>query len=168
MNRKSKFFLGSLVIVVAVAALIYTAARETSAYFLTMDEYAADAAAHSGKPLRLAGRVSDGSIRWDPKTLDLEFAMQPIPPNKAKGAEAVAAEVAPPPPPGAILAVKYNGILPDMFAEGRDVIVEGRVTNQVFEADTLLTTCPSKYEAEQTDPTQAGAEPERSAELAAG
>ena len=167
MNRKSKFFLGPLVIVGAVAALIYTAARETSAYFLTMDEYAADASAHSGKQLRLAGRVTDGSVRWDPKTLDLEFAMQPIPPKKEKGATNVA-ETAPPPPANAVLTVKYNGILPDMFAEGRDVIVEGRVTNQVFVADTLLTTCPSKYEAEQTDPTRAGAEPEKRTELAAG
>ena len=60
------------------------------------------------------------------------------------------------------LAVRYNGILPDMFAEGRDVIVEGRVTDRTFHAETLLTTCPSKYEAdvvpEGESPTDAPAD----------
>ena len=35
--------------------------------------------------------------------------------------------------------VRYNGILPDMFATDRDVIVEGKVENGVFHAKTLLT-----------------------------
>lgn len=151
MNRKQKFALGSFVIVAAVATLIYTAARETSAYFLTMDEYAAEAHAHEGKPLRLAGRVTEGSVDWNPRTLDLAFEIQSIPPRpgteEAEAATKVALESAEPAP---TLVVKYNGILPDMFAEGRDVIVEGHVTNQVFEANTLLTTCPSKYEADVT------------------
>jgi cytochrome c-type biogenesis protein CcmE len=145
MNRKQKFAVGSFVIVAAVATLIYTAARETSAYFLTMDEYAAEAHAHEGKPLRLAGRVADGSVEWNPRTLDLAFEIEPIPPKDEAGAENVAMTA---PAAGPKLDVAYNGILPDMFAEGRDVIVEGRVTGQVFVADTLLTTCPSKYEAD--------------------
>lgn len=147
MNRKQKFAFGSFVIVAAVATLIYTAARETSAYFLTMDEYAADASAHEGKPLRLAGRVTDGSVDWNPRTLDLAFRMESIPPREgSEEAEVEARKVALTEP--ARIVVKYNGILPDMFAEGRDVIVEGHVRNDVFEADTLLTTCPSKYEAD--------------------
>jgi len=173
MNRKQKFAVGSFVIVAAVATLIYTAARETSAYFLTMDEYAAEAHAHEGKQLRLAGRVTDGSVKWNPRTLDLAFEIQPIPPRPGT-AEAEAAK-----PPSTVamvepeakptLTVRYNGILPDMFAEGRDVIVEGLVTNQVFEADTLLTTCPSKYEADvmpDEAETEAGAGP--AGQLASG
>lgn len=147
MNRKQKFAVGSFVIVAAVATLIYTAARETSAYFLTMDEYAAQQLAHEGKPLRLAGRVTEGSVEWNPRTLDLAFEIQSIPPRPGnEEAEATATIALNEPAP--TLVVKYNGILPDMFAEGRDVIVEGHVSNQVFEADTLLTTCPSKYEAD--------------------
>jgi len=46
--------------------------------------------------------------------------------------------------------VAYPGIKPAMFAEGREVIVEGNVeSGGVFHADTLMTKCPSKYEAEQ-------------------
>jgi cytochrome c-type biogenesis protein CcmE len=46
--------------------------------------------------------------------------------------------------------VRYSGLLPDMFAEGRSVVVEGAPTNaDTFEADTVLTSCPSKYAPEQ-------------------
>lgn len=170
MNRKQKFAFGSFVIVAAVATLIYTAARETSAYFLTMDEYAADARAHEGKPLRLAGRVTDGSVEWNPRTLDLAFQMESIPPREGEES-AQATKVALTEP--ASLTVKYNGILPDMFAEGRDVIVEGHVKDQVFVADTLLTTCPSKYEADvQPDgygtESQPGAEANAAGPLTSG
>jgi len=154
LSRKLKFLIGASAIVLAVATLIYSAVRETSAYFITVDEYAVRAAEHAGKPLRLAGRVSDGTVKWDPKTLDLEFVIVPIPP-KAAAAHAVAdgatnvPVAATVPVSGASLPVRYNGILPDMFADGRDVIVEGKVEGGVFRANTLLTTCPSKYEADQ-------------------
>ena len=146
MDRKLKFALGSFVIVASVIALIYTAAMETSAYFLTMDEYAAAVQEHEGQPLRLAGRVRDGSVEWNPRTLDLAFQIQSIPARVDPDQEVIADVEEPAVKPA--LLVRYNGILPDMFAEGRDVIVEGRVTDHVFEADTLLTTCPSKYEAD--------------------
>lgn len=155
MHRKSKFLFGSFLIVAAVATLIYTAVQETSAYFLTMAEYAAAASDHDGKSLRLAGRVSEDSVDWNPTSLDLAFDMEPIPPREGMHEERPEVVI----PTGAvqILAVRYNGILPDMFAEGRDVIVEGTVANGVMEADTLLTTCPSKYEAE-VEPDEAPAD----------
>ena len=43
-----------------------------------------------------------------------------------------------------------TGIKPDMFADGRDVIVEGRYTGDVLHATQVLTSCPSKYEAKTT------------------
>jgi cytochrome c-type biogenesis protein CcmE len=157
LSRKLKFFVGASVIVLAVATLIYSAVRETSAYFITVDEYAKTADAHAGKQLRLAGRVSDGTVKWDPKTLDLEFLIRPIPPKAAAehavadGGEAGAVKTTAAAADAAVvtLPVRYNGILPDMFAADRDVIVEGKVENGVFHARTLLTTCPSKYESDQ-------------------
>jgi cytochrome c-type biogenesis protein CcmE len=157
LSRKLKFFVGASVIVLAVTTLIYSAVRETSAYFMTVDEYAKTADAHAGKHLRLAGRVSDGSVKWDPKTLDLEFLIRPIPPKEAAEhaiadggeASAVKATAAVADGPVVTLPVRYNGILPDMFAADRDVIVEGKVESGVFHAKTLLTTCPSKYESDQ-------------------
>lgn len=157
MSRKLKFLVGASVIVLAVATLIYSAVRETSAYFLTVDEYAKTAEAHAGKQLRLAGRVSSGSVKWDPKTLDLEFLIRPIPAKEAAenavahsgGTKTVTVTTSEAEAALITLPVRYNGILPDMFAADRDVIVEGKVENGVFHAKTLLTTCPSKYESDQ-------------------
>ena len=168
MSRKLKFLFGASIIVLAVATLIYSAVRETSAYFITVDEYARDADAHAGKQLRLAGRVSEGSVKWDPKTLDLEFLIRAIPPKEAAenavrhsgGTKTLAVPATDAEAAATTVPVRYNGILPDMFAADRDVIVEGKVENGVFHAKTLLTTCPSKYESDQyeesTDETQAG------------
>ena len=166
LSRKAKFLFGASVIVLAVATLIYSAVRETSSYFITVEEYAQQggAAGHAGKQLRLAGRVAGGSVKWDPKTLDLEFVIAPIPPKEAAAhAEAhsgndVAAPAAAPSSAAATLPVRYNGILPDMFAADRDVIVEGKVEGGVFHAKTLLTTCPSKYESDQYE-SEASGEP---------
>jgi len=37
-------------------------------------------------------------------------------------------------------------VVPDNFAEDREVVVEGHLgTSGVFQADTLLTRCESKY-----------------------
>ena len=46
----------------------------------------------------------------------------------------------------------FVGITPDMFkAEGgSDVIVEGQVSRRDVHAQSVLTSCPSKYEAEAT------------------
>jgi cytochrome c-type biogenesis protein CcmE len=156
LSRKLKFLVGASVIVLAVATLIYSAVRETSAYFMTVEEYAQSADAHAGKQLRLAGRVSNGSVKWDPRTLDLEFLIRPIPPKAAdahRAADGAEMPVAAAPGDGTapvtMLPVRYNGVLPDMFAADRDVIVEGKVEGGVFHAKTLLTTCPSKYESDQ-------------------
>ena len=44
------------------------------------------------------------------------------------------------------LPVVYNGLKPDMFAAGRDVMIDGDVKNGEVVASSLLTQCPSKYE----------------------
>jgi len=42
--------------------------------------------------------------------------------------------------------VIYEGIKPDMFTTGRDVLLDGDYKDGVFYASSLLTQCPSKYE----------------------
>jgi cytochrome c-type biogenesis protein CcmE len=48
--------------------------------------------------------------------------------------------------------VRYEGVLPDPFRAGREVIVNVRKEGDVFvgEKDSLVTKCPSKFTAEQT------------------
>ena len=51
----------------------------------------------------------------------------------------------------AAVPVLYRGTVPDQFKEGREVRLEGRLRNGVFigKPGTLVTKCPSKYEAEK-------------------
>jgi cytochrome c-type biogenesis protein CcmE len=48
--------------------------------------------------------------------------------------------------------VTYEGVLPDPFRAGREVIVDVRKHGGVFvgEKDSLVTKCPSKFTAEKT------------------
>jgi cytochrome c-type biogenesis protein CcmE len=133
-GKKAKFVVGPALIVLAVAYLIWTGIKETSVYYLTIEEFLPRREALAHQRLRVAGRVKDGSLRWDAKSLDLRFSLQHF--DDA----------------GRTLPVHYRGLLPDMFAEGRDVIVEGEYDGARFEAHTVMTSCPSKYE-----PAPAGA-----------
>jgi cytochrome c-type biogenesis protein CcmE len=43
--------------------------------------------------------------------------------------------------------VKYKGIIPDIFRDGVQAVVEGSYTPEsVFQAKVLLAKCPTKYE----------------------
>jgi cytochrome c-type biogenesis protein CcmE len=52
---------------------------------------------------------------------------------------------------GAFVRVRYSGSVPDLFEPGRHVFVRGEVQRGTFvgQPDTLMTKCPSKYEAER-------------------
>lgn len=140
MKKKSKFLIGSLLIVGTVAYLIYTGVRETSVYYLTIEEFLPKREVLANEGVRVAGRVQAGTLAWDPKDLNLHFSLG----HFEDGGES--------------LPVHYNGILPDMFAEGRDVIVEGKYSSGgVFTAKTIMTSCPSKYEPEIVEAKAEGA-----------
>jgi cytochrome c-type biogenesis protein CcmE len=50
------------------------------------------------------------------------------------------------------IPVRYSGVVPDPFREGREVIVSGRLDNGTFvgERDSLVTKCPSKFTKKPT------------------
>lgn len=53
--------------------------------------------------------------------------------------------------PSKSVPVEYSGQVPDPFREGREVIVDGELVDGtlVAEKDSLITKCPSKFEAEK-------------------
>jgi len=138
MERKHRFLVGAALLAAAMSYLVYTAASSTSVYYMTVAEFMPKREALANEGVRVAGRVRNGTVQWDAKTLDLSFVLGDFTPS----------EIAVP--------VKYTGVLPDMFAEGRDVVVEGKYgVDGVFQAHTVLTSCPSKYEAEDKAQTAA-------------
>jgi cytochrome c-type biogenesis protein CcmE len=147
MRIKLRFVIGSALIVAAVAYLIITAIRNTSEYYLTVNEVASRQAELGGQSLRVAGRVKPGTISWDPASLTLKFAIMPIPDQTAEGAvkPVVATD------PASFKVTCTGEPKPDMFAAGRDVIVEGKLlpTGEIA-ATQVLTSCPSKYKAKKS------------------
>ncbi len=130
LKRPHKFAVGIVIIVASVGFLIYAAVDQTKMYMLTVGEYVGSGKAYAGRTVRIAGRVGEDSMKWDADERRLKFELDDI-----NGDDSI--------------PVVYTGLLPDMFAEGRDVIVEGPDLQAAqFEASTILTSCPSKYEPE--------------------
>ena len=153
MPKKLRFAIGAGLMVAAIAYLIVTAVRNTAEYYMTVGEVKAQQAALDGQMLRVAGRVVPGTIAWNPATLTLAFgiAQPPAQDAAASGLRPVAITTA-----AAVFHVICRGQpKPDMFAPGRDVIVEGRLDHGgTIEARQVLTSCPSKYAPKQPGAAQ--------------
>ena len=61
--------------IAAVGYLMYTGIRETSTYYLTLEEFLPQKDALANAGVRVAGRVKSGSVDWNPKNLKLNFTM---------------------------------------------------------------------------------------------
>ncbi len=66
------------------------------------------------------------------------------------------AAVAASPGPDEFLPVVYRSLeTPDLFKDGAEVVLEGRLSadggHPVFHADKVMAKCPSKFEAELTE-----------------
>lgn len=127
-KKQIKFVAGSLVIVLAIVYLIYTGISQTSVYFLTVSELIDRKDTIADEGVRVNGTVVPGSIDKHDSNLKVNFKITDSKQN---------------------LSVHYEGIIPDMFKEDIDVVVEGTIDqNGNLNASTLLTSCPSKYEAD--------------------
>jgi cytochrome c-type biogenesis protein CcmE len=126
-GRQLKFLIGGAIIAVVVGYLIFTAARGSTAFYLTVQELYDQGP--SARPVRVAGFVVGESIVWEPRQQRLAFDM-----NDESGS----------------LSVVYSGARPDMFRDEAEVVVEGTLGPEgVFEARTMMLKCPSKYEEAQ-------------------
>jgi len=122
-----KLVVGITVIGGGVGYFMVQAMQSSWAYYYSVDDFSAAGAATQEHSFRLAGRVKPGSVVRDMENLTLRFTLA--------GAQAQ-------------LPVQYKGVTPDNFTEDREIVVEGRLgTTGVFQADTLMTRCESKYQA---------------------
>ncbi|HSF06375.1 MAG TPA: cytochrome c maturation protein CcmE [Methylomirabilota bacterium] len=122
---KPKFLVGGLVIAAALAYLVYSGVTQSAVYFVTPSELAAAPAA--GKAYRLGGLVAPGSLTWEPKTLDLRFAL-------TDGKTSV--------------PVRHRGTAPDLFGEGRGAVVEGAwAAEGYFKATLIMAKHSEDYQA---------------------
>ncbi len=126
MNKK--LIIGGLIILLVVAYLFWSGMKDSSVYFLTVEEFFAQIDRMEGKGTRINGDIVPGSIKWDAPSLLLTFQLG--------GGNNV-------------LNVRHTGVAPDTFQEGLSVVVEGKYENGTFNATQIMTKCPSKYEAKR-------------------
>jgi cytochrome c-type biogenesis protein CcmE len=115
---------------------MYAGVQQSSMYYFTITEFLPKKEELVGQGVRVAGRVATGSL-WKQTTAkgtEMKFAIGDFTDEAVAAPETV--------------SVAYTGIVPDMFAEGRDVIIEGKYVEGTLQAQTIMTSCPSKYEAE--------------------
>jgi cytochrome c-type biogenesis protein CcmE len=148
MRKKLRFVIGVGLMAAAVGYLIFTAVRNTAEYYLTVNEVAARRTELAGQMIRVAGRVAPNPISWDAGSLTLDFAIAQPPAEVAQPPSAIHDLMVRIPPTFHVMA--RGQPKPDMFAPGRDVIVEGRLgAGDTIEARQVLTSCPSKYQAKE-------------------
>ncbi len=112
-----------LAVAVAVGLLLY-ALRENINLFYPPADIAAGKVA-IGQQIRAGGMVREGSVERSEENLQVRFVVTDY---------------------AADLIVNYDGILPDLFAEGAGVVVAGKLTESgEFEASEVLAKHDENY-----------------------
>jgi cytochrome c-type biogenesis protein CcmE len=122
---KPKFYIGGLVILLALGYMIWAGVTQSAVYFVTPSELSA--APVRGKAYRLGGLVERGTLKWNASTLDLTF-------NVSDGKTSV--------------PVHHKGAAPDLFGEGRGAVVEGQWAPEgYFKATLIMAKHSEEYKA---------------------
>ncbi len=129
---------GGATLIALLLAWYASSSLETIAYYQTLAEFQENATGRIGEASRVHGYVALGSIERDVASRQVRFAVQNDPPH-AGGA------------PDHTLDVVLAGLeTPDLFTDGAEVVVEGRLASgggdAVFHADRVMAKCPSKFE----------------------
>ncbi|MBO9367219.1 MAG: cytochrome c maturation protein CcmE [Chloroflexi bacterium] len=148
---RTKFLIGGLLILAAVAYLIASSTVAAAQYFLTVDEVKAKGSEVIGKNLRVSGAVIGDTIQYDPQTLKLTFEVAHVPGDnkevEAQGGLAAVLHAAVTDPTRSRLKVVYIGPKPDLLKNEAQAIMTGHLgSDGVFYADELLLKCPTRYE----------------------
>jgi len=113
-----------LVVLAAAVTLVLTAFQQNLVFFFTPSQVAANEAP-IGKPFRIGGMVEEGSLKRGGDGLTVQFMVT----DTAKSVQ-----------------VKYTGILPDLFKEGKGVVAQGRLgPDGVFQATEVLAKHDENY-----------------------
>jgi cytochrome c-type biogenesis protein CcmE len=128
-----KFAVGGIVIVAALALLLYTTTQGNAQFYVSVQELQDREAEMVGKDLRISGIVVPASISYDAETLHLEFDIV----DQGNGSQEP-------------LRIMLDGEpLPDQMQDEAEAIAEGRLqADGTFQAETLMMKCASKYDVE--------------------
>ena len=133
-SANKKVLFGAVIVVIAIVSLTMTSLRGTLTYYVTIDELNQEGGEALGERRRVGGRVQEGSIVRDASN-NLNFVIYH---NETTNN----------------IPVEYRGVVPDIFADEVDVIVEGQwQLDGVFHATNLLAQHPPEFKiAEEGKP----------------
>lgn len=124
MNKKKKSLLA--VAFIAGVFLIGLYGADSSEGYIAVSELLSDPQGYSGKNISVTGVVEDGSLQKAPGMISFDL--------KDENDENLK------------IHVDYVGNLPSNLAEGKQVTISGTmVSESTFEANKIITGCPSKY-----------------------
>ncbi len=127
MLRKKKFLIGGLILLIAIAFLGYRGFVEGATYYSEVNELLGQESSIYGENVRVNGKVVSGSVEQETEGLILRFVINDIETEDS-------------------LPVVYQGVVPDTFKAGNEVVVEGYLDSDgVFRGHTLVPKCASKY-----------------------
>ena len=127
MTTTGQLGIAACIVASVTAYMTYVGTTSSWQYYLTVEECRSDLPTLIHQRVRVSGKVAAGSLEMTPADQRAIF----------KIGEADAS-----------LTVRYAGPLPDNFAEGIDVVVEGRLNEAGdLNGEKVLTRCASKYES---------------------
>ena len=125
MLKKRKFLVGGLILLIAISYLGYTGFQSSATYYYTVSEILTQESSVYGEKVRVNGLVAPESVQQDTTNLVLRFTV-------TEGEKS--------------LPVIYQGVVPDAFKVGNEVVVEGYLNaDGILQANAILTKCPSRY-----------------------
>jgi cytochrome c-type biogenesis protein CcmE len=124
-RRKRLFIVIAIVVGVGVAAaLAVQAFRDNMMLFFDPTQIAAGEAP-KGRPFRIGGMVTQGSLTREPGSLEVRFVVTDFQNS---------------------VPVSYTGVLPDLFREGQGVVAHGKLSESgLFVADEVLAKHDENY-----------------------
>lgn len=120
-HKKLAFSGGALLVLGAAVALVLNAFNKNLVFFYSPTQIAAQEAPQ-GRTFRLGGLVQAGTVVRE--GVKVRFVVT----DTAK-----------------TIPVEYQGILPDLFKEGKGVVAQGQLLNGVFEAQEVLAKHDENY-----------------------
>ena len=123
-HKRLALIAAGLVILGVVAALVLNAFQSNLVFFFSPTQVVAGEAPQ-GKPFRIGGMVKEGSVRREADGVTLSFVVTDTEKD---------------------LAVRYKGILPDLFREGKGAVAQGKIGEDgVFVASEVLAKHDENY-----------------------
>ncbi len=127
MLKKKRFLIGGIIVFLAIGYLGFMGFQSSATYYYEVGELLEQGSSIYDETVRVNGQVIPGTVEQEAQGTILRFTIIDI-----EGEES--------------LPVLYQGVVPDTFKVGNEVVAEGQLNSDgIFQAHTLMPKCPSKY-----------------------